>query len=137
MDFQSKFHDPENKMHYLCSEQKQVVAPYNLATTCLWRCLMNWAIYNMNIANKLHTGNFFPLRYTEIPLTDPATSYALLERSEIMSLSRLSILNFARSGLNVTQVKSFPLKSFTIGSVTFPMLFVQVYIQEKEQVELC
>ena len=137
MDFQSKFHNPENKMNYLWSEQKQVVASYNLATTCLWRCLLNRAIYNMNIAYKLHTGNFFPLRYTEIPLTEPATSYALLERSEIMSLSRLSILNFARSGLNVTQVKSFPLKSFTIGSVTFPMLFVQVYIQEKEQVELC
>ncbi|MPC29864.1 hypothetical protein E2C01_023117 [Portunus trituberculatus] len=63
---------------------------------------------------EILTGMRFPLRYTFTPLVEAAISYALRDRRATMSSSKDSILNFLRSGENVTLIKAIGL------GTTFP-----------------
>lgn len=72
------------------------------------------------------TGSLFPLKNTRTPLEDPAMSYALLVIRATVSLSRMLILNLARSGLKVMQVNSSPSKGLMLASPALPMLLYQV-----------
>lgn len=54
-------------------------------------------------------------------------SYALRVNRSTMSLVRLSILNFCKSGKKVMDVKSSFLASVMVGSLVFPMLSIHVY----------
>jgi len=73
----------------------------------------------------LLTGILFPLRYTFTPRVEAATSKALLDNRPIKSLSKVSILNFDKSGEKLILVKSSPAWSLILGSDVLDMLLPQ------------
>lgn len=69
--------------------------------------LLKWHKKNAGICVSFQcslTGSLCPFRKTLTSFVDPAISYALRDISATMSLSRMVILNLARSGWKVTQV---------------------------------
>ena len=74
---------------------------------------------------RLLTGSLFPLRYTFTPRVEAATSKALLDNRPTISLSKVSILNFDKSGEKLILVKSSPVWSLILGSDALDMLLPQ------------
>ena len=82
--------------------------------------------YKSTYSSKLLILIFFSFKYTFIRLGEvPATSYTLFFKSEIISLSNSLILNFLKSGSNVTLVKSSP--SYFSISASLCLVILSLY----------
>ncbi|KAH3663841.1 hypothetical protein OGAPHI_005244 [Ogataea philodendri] len=76
-------------------------------TSTLWPLAFSSALtYSSTYCLKLCTLRVVPFRLTFTPFTEPHRSYTLLLKTPRMSLSRVSIPNFAKSGLKMISVYS-------------------------------